>query len=378
MWPDSAELLFSKAIAEYDRQSALSSNASSPYPPDLPSRNEFIVRYLKDRGLDRSKQQVASHIQQLKKRSSKELAVNGGGSSNGSSPIASPSTLASPGWINPYTGMTSPTTNAQPFYHPQQQQHYSLPSSPSYNHRSPISPSSSSHYSNSASPYSHPSPVPSSTSAVTSLQIRVNNSQGIQIPLTPSSSTSGQGITVTTVSPSSVKIRLLVPPHSSPLAHLQNANIYAVIGVRSDVFSRLTGRMIGNRIWADGRALGEETDLFEVKSSSSPSSSSVQVVAPLRLTGGMLLGQNVGVLTIQQTIYGPPQTSSYPSSTSSSALLTINYELVHAAHPSLPQQQPSYGMSYGGMGGGAGYSNGSLGSAWVSNASAATGPFTQF
>src|SRR6201999_779414 len=71
VWPDHAEVLFAKAIHEYDRQSAIAS-AQSPYPPDLPSRNEFIVKYLHNAGLERTKQQVASHIQQLKKRSTKE------------------------------------------------------------------------------------------------------------------------------------------------------------------------------------------------------------------------------------------------------------------------------------------------------------------
>lgn len=76
MWPEYADVLFANALEEYDKQTAFvsvqSAIAQSPYPTNLHSRNEFIVKYLHSAGLECTEQQAASHIQQLKKRPTKQ------------------------------------------------------------------------------------------------------------------------------------------------------------------------------------------------------------------------------------------------------------------------------------------------------------------
>lgn len=224
VWPDHAELLFAKAIQEYDRQSAIAS-AQSPYPPDLPSRNEFIVKYLHNAGLERTKQQVASHIQQLKKRSTKEA-------------------------------------------------HHSTPS-PSFSHRSPSTSIASGSYSDSSAYYAS-SPAmaaftPSSSSlhepTVTSIAIRVNDNPPLQVPQQNLVQVSGAGLTA--------RIRLLVPPHQDPTTHLTTSRIFAIVNLSGSLPPMTTTQMT-NKISVNNVFLLDETDSFLIQGN--------QLYCPLRMS----------------------------------------------------------------------------------------------
>ncbi|KZS99297.1 hypothetical protein SISNIDRAFT_492496 [Sistotremastrum niveocremeum HHB9708] len=65
VWPDHAEVHFMQAIDEYEK---ITASGSASHGVEAPSRNMFIVLYLKKKGIERTKQQVASHVQQLKKK----------------------------------------------------------------------------------------------------------------------------------------------------------------------------------------------------------------------------------------------------------------------------------------------------------------------
>jgi hypothetical protein len=234
VWPDHAELLFAKAIQEYDRQSAIAS-AQSPYPPDLPSRNEFIVKYLHNAGLERTKQQVASHIQQLKKRSTKEGQH---GTPSPSFSHRSPSTSTSVASSGSYSDTS---TNNAYYTH-----------SPSMAH---FPPSSSHHALHSSDP------------SVTSIAIRVNENPPLQVPAQNLFQLPGSGLTA--------RIRLLVPPHQDPTTHLTTSRIFAIVNL-SGALPALASTTLTNKISVNNVFLLDETDSFLVQGN--------QIFCPLRMS----------------------------------------------------------------------------------------------
>jgi len=252
VWPDHAEHLFAKAIQEYDRQSAIAS-AQSPYPPDLPSRNEFIVKYLHNAGLERTKQQVASHIQQLKKRSTKE-------SQGSPSPSLS---YRSPGSTPMGSGSYSEGSS-----------YFSSPSMAGY------APSSS-----------HRSHEP----GVTSIAIRVNDNPPLQVPSHNLIQAPGSGLTA--------RIRLLVPPHQDPTTHLTTSRIFAIVHL-SGALPSVTNTQLTNKISVNNAFLLDETDSFLVQGN--------QLYCPLRMSAqsSMLAAtQGTGLsLQVTQSIYLTPKT----------------------------------------------------------------------
>lgn len=278
VWPDHAELLFSKAIQEYDRQSNLAS-ANSHYPPDLPSRNEFIVRYLRDRGLERTKQQVASHIQQLKKRSSKELAAAGvasvGSMTDSPSPSLShvPSIYQSQGSAPPTpSSVTSFGSNLAPYY---SQSQYGYAHTPA------------------------PPPPSSAHNPITSVAIRVNEGHPLTIPISSNSRTpipqhsDGASLTAISASPTgygiSLRVRLIIPPHQDPLTHLASSRIFALVSLSGAPSSYLPSMTLANKISVNNIFLLEETDRFMVQGN--------QLLCPLRMSpqsGVMVAAQGPG------------------------------------------------------------------------------------
>jgi hypothetical protein len=267
VWPDAAEILFSKAIQEYDRQSAIAT-ANSHYPPDLPSRNEFIVRYLQDQGLTRTKQQVASHIQQLKKRSSKELAV-------------ASAAAAHQAQIN----LANSSHNSSP-----------SPSVASIYQSQPSSPALHSGYGSSQSPYSYsPSSMPAygsySSSApqnpIATIVLRYKEAKQLTIPIPsiphiPMPVHGAAGVTITAISLShtgyglSLRVRIAVPPHEETLSYIARLRLFAYVVLSGNPAHMVGTTALSNKIHVNGTHLLEDTDHFVTQGQS--------LVCPLRLS----------------------------------------------------------------------------------------------